>query len=635
MKIWKEDILGVLGTIEEVRKENGRDNVFINNENSLQFLIKIISTNPEGFPNIKFVSCFTNRWDEEFGFHDEAFEDRETRIEKLKDFLEDYLLIFNVEEKQTPKHDRVYNAKNVRLVRKNDSYNNEMRFHPIPMFNKEISGVENFEDFLKKIKNREFVGKLPNIMHEQDETPEFILWERDMGTPDKVLGYFLDHEYAHGGFKFTEIENLSTTHFENEWLDDVITNNDNIAFLSLNIFHKIEENLESNKTNFKIEKEFVTEEDNKQIDYKEKELEFLEEWNKKVKESGLSYSFKDLINFHTSMKSSTLVILSGTSGVGKTKLVDTYQRALGLDNEQFKFISVSPSWTEDSDLIGYADTLNMIYRPSDSGLIETLIAAEKETNSDKVYIICFDEMNLAKVEHYFSQFLSKLELEPTKRYIQLYVSELENRLYNTAKYPPLIQIKDNVHFVGTVNVDESTHHFSNKVLDRSNVLELDVLNFKYLDKSNIKKNSNIRPYKYYEDYKEFVNKEEGVELSTEVKELLWEIQNILILANKNIGFGPRVVKQIDAYMKNLPETEYLSEAEALDLQIQQRILTKLRGSEDEIEEITGKYNVSSKDISNGNLARIFDKYSTLSDFHHCRETIKSKAKELNIHGYAF
>lgn len=49
MKIWKEDMLGVLATAEEVRKENGRDNVFINNENSLQFLIKIISTNPKDF----------------------------------------------------------------------------------------------------------------------------------------------------------------------------------------------------------------------------------------------------------------------------------------------------------------------------------------------------------------------------------------------------------------------------------------------------------------------------------------------------------------------------------------------------------------------------------------------------------
>src|SRR5699024_1215674 len=117
---------------------------------------------------------------------------------------------------------------------------------------------------------------------------------------------------------------------------------------------------------------------------------------------------------------------------------------------------------------------------------------------------------------------------------------------------------------------------SNKVLDRANVLELDVLDFKFLDKNSIKKSSNLRTYKYYEDYKEFVNKEEGVELSAEIKELLWKIQNVLVVANKNIGFGPRVVKQIDAYMKNLPQTKYLSEAEALDLQIQQRILTKLR-----------------------------------------------------------
>ncbi|EOS7805331.1 ATP-binding protein, partial [Enterococcus hirae] len=116
----------------------------------------------------------------------------------------------------------------------------------------------------------------------------------------------------------------------------------------------------------------------------------------------LFYDEKDLYNFHTAMKIGSLVILSGLSGTGKSKLVKAYAKALQLSKEQLNFISVRPFWQDDSDLLGYADTINSIYRAGDSGLIDTLI--EAENNKDKLYLVCFDEMNLAKVEHYFSQF---------------------------------------------------------------------------------------------------------------------------------------------------------------------------------------------------------------------------------------
>ncbi|UJS27849.1 AAA family ATPase [Macrococcoides canis] len=632
MKIWKEDLIGVLATADEIHKENGRDNIFVNNENSLQFLIKIISTNPEGFPNIKYVNCFTSTWEEDFSFIDDVHMTKEERKQKLEDMLEEHLIIFNVEEKFTNKHDKVYNAKNVRLVKKNKSYNNSMFFHPLPVFNSKISDVNNFERFLLNIKEKRFLGKIDKIMTDNDETPEFIVWEEQIGIPRKIIGTFSKHEYAYGGFKFTDYENLIAIDFDQDWLDDVVSNGESVMFLSLEVLKKIEKIIkESDK---KIELNEDDEKETLKSDSSLKEKEFLDNWYRRVNDSGLSYSYKDLINFHTSMKSSKLVILSGTSGVGKTKIIDSYQKALGL-KDQFKFISVSPSWTEDSDLIGYADTLNMIYRSSDSGLIEILIEAQKEENSEKMYMVCFDEMNLAKVEHYFSQFLSKLELESSERYIQLYVSDLENRLYNTAKYPHKIQIKDNVYFVGTVNIDESTHHFSNKVLDRANVLELEVINFKELDKNKIKKIQTYEPIKYYEYYESFVNRDEGVELNERIKELLWELYKMLVKSNKNIGFGPRVVKQIDSYIKNLPETEVLSKQEAIDLQIQQRILTKLRGSEDEIGSIVGSYNVTTKDYENGEIMDIFQEYKDISEFNHSIKVVKNKARELGIHGYAF
>lgn len=114
-------------------------------------------------------------------------------------------------------------------------------------------------------------------------------------------------------------------------------------------------------------------------------------------------------------------------GTGKSQLIKAYSKALQLGENQLNFITVRPFWQDDSDLLGYADTVNSVYRPGDSGLIETLISASK--NPDSLYLVCFDEMNLARVEHYFSQFLSVLELPEADRKIRLYNEDLGTRLY--------------------------------------------------------------------------------------------------------------------------------------------------------------------------------------------------------------
>lgn len=111
---------------------------------------------------------------------------------------------------------------------------------------------------------------------------------------------------------------------------------------------------------------------------------------------------------------------------------------------------------DDGDVLGYVDMKNMVYRSADTGLAELLIDAA--AHPEKQYIVCFDEMNLARVEHYFAQFISVLEKEDHPM-IRLYNPSLAPRLYNSEKYPPEIPVGRNVLFTGTVNVDESTCHF--------------------------------------------------------------------------------------------------------------------------------------------------------------------------------
>lgn len=145
----------------------------------------------------------------------------------------------------------------------------------------------------------------------------------------------------------------------------------------------------------------------------DREDEFLNRFSALASSKGLLYAEKDLINFHISVKSSRLTILSGMSGTGKSRLVRLYGEAMGLPDDRIAVVPVRPSWMDDGDILGYADMKNMIYRPADTGLAELLLDAER--HPEEMYIVCFDEMNLARAEHYFAQFISVLE----KRRIRL------------------------------------------------------------------------------------------------------------------------------------------------------------------------------------------------------------------------
>ena len=195
-----------------------------------------------------------------------------------------------------------------------------------------------------------------------------------------------------------------------------------------------------------------------------KEAAILAKMKEAAREMHLVYGDEDLINFYVSAHSSNLIVLAGMSGTGKSRLIKVYAKALGLDAYNgIKFISVSPAWTDDTDLLGYVDYKNMMYREAGTELVTFLKAAAE--NRDKQYVVCFDEMNLARVEHYFSPFLSILEDPEEERLLTVYNKALDNKLQNSSDYPSKIRLWNNVLFAGTVNIDESTFNFSDKVLD--------------------------------------------------------------------------------------------------------------------------------------------------------------------------
>jgi hypothetical protein len=126
----------------------------------------------------------------------------------------------------------------------------------------------------------------------------------------------------------------------------------------------------------------------------------------RLSSQGFIISKADLINFHCCLRTKPFVILAGISGTGKTKFVRLFAEAVGAtdENKRFQIIPVRPDWNDNSELLGFFD-LNGRYQPG--ALIPLLLRAH--ANQDRPYFLCLDEMNLARVEHYFSDFLSVVE----------------------------------------------------------------------------------------------------------------------------------------------------------------------------------------------------------------------------------
>ncbi len=135
-----------------------------------------------------------------------------------------------------------------------------------------------------------------------------------------------------------------------------------------------------------------------------------------------------------------------------------------------------------------------------------------------------------------------------------------------------------------------------------------------------------------EDFSKLIKKDDvPLEHQSRIRELLWQMHLMLHGINANLGVGPRIVKSIESYLRNLPEvkTDYaLSISEGIDYQIAQRILTKIRGPEEQLKGIF----LSDAQKPN-DLTTLLDSFSDISSFDRSRKIIEQKENELNIYGY--
>jgi len=241
---------------------------------------------------------------------------------------------------------------------------------------------------------------------------------------------------------------------------------------------------------------------------------------------GIIYPRHVLENFFALLRTQDLIILAGDSGSGKTNLVQSFAQAIG---GVAKIIPVKPNWTSSEDLLGYYNPLEKKYLATP--FLEALF--EAQNNPQIPYLICLDEMNLARVEYYFADFLSKLEQRTSAPEITLfsdnesshvlselsqvmeiirgakdkyqkgdvvnfvkllqdeelnselrrafgfseqdslikYHADIRRMLAGVLKTPSSLSVPPNVRFIGAINIDETTHYLSPKILDRAHVMK--------------------------------------------------------------------------------------------------------------------------------------------------------------------
>ena len=273
----------------------------------------------------------------------------------------------------------------------------------------------------------------------------------------------------------------------------------------------------------------------------------------------LYYSIDDIRRFISGILVSHIVILQGMSGTGKTSLAFAFGKY--IDNTT-TVIPVQPMWKERTDLIGYYNEFTKRFNET------TLLQKMYEANYSKdIYVTLLDELNIARVEYYFAEFLSLLEIPNVEeRYLDVVTDTWDNDPKQLKD--GRIRLPDNMWFIGTANNDDSTFAISDKVYDRAMIMNLDTKCEKFGGKRV--KNLHITAERFKELGKEALE-EYGLTVRNEKR--LKELDEYMI-AKFHVTFGNRIMKQIRTYVP-IYEACGGEEAEALDDILAKKIMRKL------------------------------------------------------------
>ena len=255
--------------------------------------------------------------------------------------------------------------------------------------------------------------------------------------------------------------------------------------------------------------------------------------NYAAKELKLYYEIEDIRKFVAGLSVSKLLILQGMSGTGKTSLAHAWGDYL---NNPSTVIPVQPMWKERTDLIGYYNEFTK--RFNETMLLRKMYEANYSKN---IYVTVLDEMNIARVEYYFAEFLSVLELpNPEERYLDVVSDKWESDPKGLVDGK--IKLPKNMWFIGTANNDDSTFSISDKVYDRAMVLDLDKRSEKFFAPKTEKLRISAEKF---EELTENAIRENSIS-QRNLNRLL--ALDEYLKEHFHVTFGNRIMKQIQIYI---------------------------------------------------------------------------------------
>ncbi|MGE9892648.1 hypothetical protein ACQRDF_10190 [Lachnospiraceae bacterium SGI.054] len=207
-------------------------------------------------------------------------------------------------------------------------------------------------------------------------------------------------------------------------------------------------------------------------------VEYIRNYGATQRTTKLYYSAETIRVFIASLAAaepaSRLLILQGLSGTGKSSLPELFKNALDI---RWHSISVQPSWRDNRELLGYDNDFTNRFKETE--FTKALYKASMGDYKDDIVFIVLDEMNLARIEYYFADFLSELEHRDAEWKIPLISSFDEPNKdqrplwLNYDNGTANIMVTKNIWFIGTANNDDSTSLITDKVYDRAQILDMD------------------------------------------------------------------------------------------------------------------------------------------------------------------
>jgi hypothetical protein len=295
-----------------------------------------------------------------------------------------------------------------------------------------------------------------------------------------------------------------------------------------------------------------------------------------LRAQGYTFEPWQVAAFVQCVRTKPFAILAGISGTGKTKLPLLVAEITGAHAE---LIPVRPDWTDSADLLGYT---NLQGKFVPGRLLELARAASSQP--ERQFFAVLDEMNLARVEQYFAEVLSHIEDR------RLTDTGFQSRAPLIAGVPEpwsTVHLPGNLVIVGTVNMDETTHGFSRKVLDRAFTLEMSEVNLAARSPVSPDEVPTVAPWSPDRWRSRALRPSEIDSLPTpdaervdRVVKVLTEVNQILVIAQMQVGY--RIRDEVAMFLIHAAEddaafTSHGSRVDPLDLALQMKVLPRIQG----------------------------------------------------------